>query len=481
MQDHARATRLNAALAVAWTLLALWRLPTHGHFLYDEAFFWQRALAVVRSHLPAGYGPYVSGTSPMLFTPGGGAFDLLAVGQLFTSNPLAGAVWVVLLAAGGLVFFDRALAKLEVAPEARVAAMVLYAFGIWHFRMTDRIWNVDLFHFASPLLLFLAATAATSVTAARPETWRRRCAAGVLLGMAAGLCLQIHLSGSMAIALAGLAVLPRLRRLPRRELLALGAFALVGLLAAYVPYVVVDAAHGFANTHHLGGGRTNPGAFGVASGRSLATFFQFTSQSDPFRPERFPGDLRGELGTLTFFVAIAATLAGALRRSPLQLMALGGLLVPPAFFAVTGRDYLAHYAVAGAPFYVLPAAVLFGGLLRSRWRALSAVYLAFFLGLGVVDLFAEYSDDAAQWTLSDQLAIAGALSDRASEAHLVSGSLLDWQAPLYGWLAKDVLGRSLSMSGGMPCGIYDTETEALKLGRVPVLAGRHWVVCGASR
>ncbi len=301
------------------------------------------------------------------------------------------------------------------------------------------------------------------------------------LGLAAGLCLQIHLSGALAIGLAGLAILPRLRGETPRQLAALVGLACLGLVISYLPYLVVDAAHGFANTHHLRSGRANHQLFGVASGRSFASFFQFASQSDAFRPEAFRGfaPTRDALGTLTFYLAIPLTLAGGLLGSPLRLVGTVGLLLVPAFFAVTGRDYLVHYVAAGAPFYVLPSAVALGALLATRWRPIAAGYLAFFLALGVVDVCAEYSRQAEEWQLDDQLAIAGELADRTSSAHLVPGSLLDWQAPLYEWLARDALGRSLSMTGKTPCGIYASEAEAARLGP-PAFRGRHWVACGTA-
>src|ERR1700722_19814708 len=98
-----RATQLNLALAVAWTAFALAVLPSHGHFLDDEALFWQQSLDVLRNHAPAAYGSYISNTNPMRYTPGGGPFDLFAVAFVFTDDPVAGSIWVVLLAGIGLL------------------------------------------------------------------------------------------------------------------------------------------------------------------------------------------------------------------------------------------------------------------------------------------------------------------------------------------------------------------------------------------
>jgi hypothetical protein len=472
-----RATQLNVALALGWTALALAVLPRHGHFLFDEALFWQRALDVIRDHRLAGYGPFISGTDPMVYTPGGAAFDLLAVAFLWTQHPLAGSIWVVVLSGIGLVLFDRALARLDLAPGVRVAAIVLYAFGIWHARTSDRIWNINLFPFASPLLLYVAARVVTS-------TGRARLGAAALLGIAAGLCLQIHASGLLAIGLTALLILPVLRKTPTWRIWPLGLVALGGFAVMYVPYLFEDAAHGFVNTLHLGSGRSASHLFGVAIGRSFATFAQFSSQSDGLRPEQFKpwvGIGREDLGTLTFYVAFLLFVLGALRQSRVRLMALAGFLLIPAFFAATGRDYMPHYVAAGGPFYVLPAAVALDTLWTTRLRSLAVGYLVGFLALGIANLFASYSSEVPEWQLADQLAIAAELADRSPSIRLVPESQIQRQALLYEWLAQDVLHRNLSVSEqGTPCGIFESEADAKRSGDTPRFRGRHWVTCTAS-
>jgi len=80
-------------------------------------------------------------------------------------------------------------------------------------------------------------------------------------------------------------------------------------------------------------------------------------------------------------------------------------------------------------------------------------------------------------TAPDQIAIASELADHSSSVHLVPESEWASQGVTYEWLAQDVLHRSLSMSGELPCGIFNGEAEAKRVGDSPVLRGRHWIAC----
>jgi len=63
-----------------WAVLAICILPSRSHFLYDEAYYYHYALNLARDHIFTSLGVSISGTSPAVFTPGGGP-----VGNPFSS------------------------------------------------------------------------------------------------------------------------------------------------------------------------------------------------------------------------------------------------------------------------------------------------------------------------------------------------------------------------------------------------------------
>src|SRR5207247_1705640 len=62
---------LNAVSILAWTAAALTVLPTHGSFLYDNAYFYEQAIRAPASLTTLAFGPPVSGTHPPTLMPGG--------------------------------------------------------------------------------------------------------------------------------------------------------------------------------------------------------------------------------------------------------------------------------------------------------------------------------------------------------------------------------------------------------------------------
>src|SRR5687767_1445931 len=80
-------TYINILQVLAWAGLTLSIMPEKGHFLYDEAFFYEQAFRAAQLEYFPVHGPMISGTSPQAFTPGGGVFLVYSVPFFFAAHP----------------------------------------------------------------------------------------------------------------------------------------------------------------------------------------------------------------------------------------------------------------------------------------------------------------------------------------------------------------------------------------------------------
>jgi len=427
-----RATALSTALVLLTTGGLALVLPAHGHFLADEARLYDGAVQIAQTGRLAPFGPQVSGTNPPLVLPGGAAFDLLAVPFLFGTDPWLGSLWVLLLAGAGLLVFDRALLRLEVPTKTRLFAVAMFGFSIWHARFADRLWNYHPFQLVSPILLWIAAGLRK-----RPDS----IGLALALGAVSGIALQLNPTGILVITIAcALAFEPAGRR-PVRVL----AIAGLGGVLVYLPYLVADAPHGFAVARALFGDRAGRPAFGRAAGRSLLVFPAFASQSNGSSPERAHGLLAP---ALSFWAAIPLTLFGLCLPSPLRRVCWLALVLVPASFLLSGRDFYPHYVVSLLPLYFIPTATALAYTWnRGRLGAgLASAYLATFVILGLVLLNREYLRPPARPTIAAQLAVTDALLALTRPVHWVDRAESD--APIiYETLARRYRGKDLTLTG----------------------------------
>ncbi len=383
-------TRVDLAQIAAWTLLALCFLPRGGHFLGDEAELYARALHVAETLRPAAFGWHPSGSSlPML---GGGAIDLLAVPFLFTRNPLAGTVWVVLLSALGALLFERALLRLAAPPELRLAATTFFVWSIWHARFADRIWNPHLLLFASPLLFYGTAVLRGGGRAPALRDGGGRASAlrdaGVAFGwgLAAALCVQCHGSGVVPVALCALMLLPLEgdRGLSPHFLWA----APLGLAVGYAPYLAADAPTGFAVLRAWTAAA--PSRVDATAGRlALESFAIFPSHAAVSFPAHPGHGLWSVASAATFWIALVLAPLGFLVPGRWRFPCAAAVLLVPLSIWASRRGFTHSYVVASIPFLILPAAAGLA-LVARRFRGLAAGYLAAFALLGAGLLVREY-------------------------------------------------------------------------------------------
>jgi uncharacterized membrane protein len=438
IRDH-----LATGLAVATTCGLALVLPWHGHFLADEARLYDGAIQVARTGWPAPFGPLVSGTAPPLVLPGGADFDLLAIPFLFGTSPWLGSFFVLAAAGIGLWVFDRTLRGLEFPPQTRLFAIALFGLSIWHARFADRIWNYHLFQLLSPVLFWIAI-----------QLRKRQASAGLALafGMASGIALQVNPTGMLAVVIGfAIAFEPTPEPTGRRPIRVL-AIAAAGAVLVYLPYLVADAGHGLAVARALFGDRAARPALGREAWRSLLVFPSFASQSSPLSPERAHGIWAP---ALSFWVAVPLTLVGLVLRSPLRRVCLLALVLVPASFLLSGRDYTPQYAISLLPLYFVPAATALAFFWnRGRVGKIAAVgYLGAFAVLGLVLLNREYLrppvDFPARPTIGAQLAVTDALLALHRPVRWIDDSMFD--APIiYEALARGARGTTLELSGPGP-------------------------------
>jgi hypothetical protein len=334
------------AVWLGWFALALWVLPNGGHFLLDEAVFFHQAISASRGHWFPTLGPMISGTQPLAFTPGGAFSLILAPFFWISPDPRAGVIGLMALSVLGGLIWDRVFVILGFRePKVRILAAFALAFLPWHARLTDRIWNVHLFPFLTPLFFWCGLR-----WIAQPSSRSRALILGVVLATA----LQIHL-GAVALAVVALGFLDTS---PRRRafLKALPWLALGGVLT-YLPYALEELSNGGQNTARMM--TAHPASPGWDD--LLQAFLAPARFNTSLRISWDHEKLRWTAMTLQdgLLLAAGAILAGvpALRKTAWRTPMLLSLAWLPAFFLLTQRPFYPHYVAALAPFWMAASAV----------------------------------------------------------------------------------------------------------------------------
>jgi|GEM_PF-7048498 len=372
-------TWINVAQVVAWTALALVVLPSRGHFTYDQAYFYELSVRVTETLRPPAYGPMVSGTYPAALTPGGGLYLVYSIPFFLFRDPRVGVGWIILLSAGGLLLIDRSLVRLGSSTSLRLALISTLTWSLWHGRFTDTFWNANLFLLSTPALLY------ATVRIARDENpawyW------SILFGLLSALSLQIHASGSLAIAACGLVwATQRTQRLRWWW----SGLALLGFVVAYIPFLRVELRDNWVDWRLLQ--RALPVEYSPeALWRSLGAWLLYPSHAQTRKAlaALFSGDWHGQLFGASLVLAAALSVLGLGVAFRPKLAAVVLVLILPLFFRLTGRPYYDHYVVAGLPFFCLPAAAGAAWLLSHRFlRSLGVAYFGTFAAAGMALLLA---------------------------------------------------------------------------------------------
>ena len=413
--------------------LRCWSIQ-QARFSGEESWFWSigRDIATGRSFPVLGHP--ISGTGAR--HPGAAFFWLLGLTQLAGASPLRAYGFISL---GGLVVliplswavtraFDRATG---------FAFLILSTVSPWWIVYTNSSWPGYLFPTLCGLLLVWLPCLVD-----RPSALAE---AGLAFLLVIGF--QIHLSLAHYWLMALVTVLVWRPHLGRRALI-LGA--VVGCLC-YVPYLVDEIRHGFANTIAIahrsqGGGRSLVVLQGL-----LLYFLGFTTTDlaylwnqgfwSPFDPARFwRGD--GPQQTQRFFATngLAPVAWAALGASWIVTVASWGFFLRaiwrrlrtnarapanvlpvafitavagiPCFYLLSGKGGYPHYVSTVLPLAFLPPAFLLGGMLRhpiGRWGA--GAYLCLFAVGGFLGLRGYYAVDS-RWSVPQSTAAVGFILDR---------------------------------------------------------------------
>ncbi len=374
------ATWINVVQVAAWTALAMVVLPSRGHFTYDQAYFYELSVRVAETLRPPAYGPFISGTSPTVMTPGGSLYLVYSIPFFLSRDPRVGVGWIILLSAIGLLLIDRSLKGLGAPTSLRLALVSTLTWSMWHGRFTDTFWNANLFLFSTPALFYVAVRNARDTQASWPP-W------SALFGLLSALSVQIHASGALAVFACGL-----LWATQRPEAFRLSRFgpALLAFVAAYVPYFLVELRDQWVNSKALLG--AIPLGFDRgAVWRSLGAWLLYSShaQTSEAVPAFVTGGWQGWLFAASLLTAGALSLLGLCVRFRSKLIPL--LLIPtlPLYFRLSGRPFYDHYVVAVLPFLCLLGAAGAAWLLSRRFlRWLAVAYFGAFAAAGVALLVA---------------------------------------------------------------------------------------------
>ena len=433
-------TWINAAQVVAWTGLALAVLPARGHFTYDQAYSYEFSVRLAETLRPNAYGPFISGTNPSVMTPGGGLYFIYSIPFFFFRDPRIGVGWIILLSAGGLLLFDRALARLETSSSLRFASVSLLTWSLWHGRFTDTLWNANLFLFTTPALFYVAVRNSRD---AKPSAhW------SILFGLLSALSLQIHPSGALAILAAVLLwATQRPDTLGPRRM----GLALCGLLVGYLPYALVEFRDGWINSRALRSAIV-PGFDWQAVSASLAAFILYPSHAQSHRivAALSTGSWSAPL-VVSLSVAAALGILGFWVRFASKATVVLVIAALPLYFRLSGRPLYDHYVVSAMPILCLPAAAGTAWLLSRRiLRWLAFAYLAAFVAAGVVLLLAgqQRLRPGDPWN-GQTLAFQLERTRRAIDSSLVARSgPLDEGAFVQWVVARRLLGQPLMFQVG---------------------------------
>ncbi len=433
------ATRLNVLQLAIWTSLALWVVPSHAHFLYDEAYFYHQAIQVARHAAFPVYGPPISGTMPTAFTPGGTAYVLLGVPFLFGTDPRLGTAWLILLSSLAVLCLDQALKTRGIDSASRVFTVAVLTWSTWHARLVDRIWNN---HVEWPLAIFLLAISLWLLSrgAARSRGLM------IVFGFIAAILMQAHLQGTVAIAACAALIfleVPAYRRLRPWIPAALACAAL------YLPYALSEATRQFRNTGWLAGsGSVAHGSLGAVlkgalSPLSFQSLFPFALiESRPLEAALSGTTTSHWVRVAMSLMAIAISARFLFRASPLRRFVLLCWILVPVYFLVIRREYHDHYVYSLAPFFIMPLGLALGELFRRRraWAVATTAFLLVWIGVHTEHWVPEYLADRHRPTLMTQLRRAEVAAKRGAPLQVRSG---DPDVFIVWALARDDFGREL--------------------------------------
>lgn len=403
-----------AALLLGGVVARLVFLPD-ARFTGDESLFWERALSVADLRWFPTEGPAVTGGP--LRHPGGTFFLLMSLPLFFSTSPLGPMVLVVLLntAAYALLY---ATARSVVGRRAALVFLALLVFNPASFFYSDRIWNSNLVLPLTALLLWGLVDAVK-----RPPSPRIAWTVFALV-----LYPQFHLSVVLLVPVVLAVWAVHRPRLHRRA--ALGG--LLGGLALYVPYLVMEIAHGFPNTRQLGAAMGTR-ADGLAEAiRGTIGFLQLPTADISYFAERgywfdfqvldwygakgpgldgliaflgggTAGTILGGAAALTVALAalallgllVALAVSGAARRrllreDPLVPAFLAALVTVPALLAVSGKAFVPHYVFPLYPLAFVPLLVAVERLTRRRAAFVAVAALTGAIVVADVGIAARY-------------------------------------------------------------------------------------------
>jgi dolichol-phosphate mannosyltransferase len=443
---------LNVLQICIWTILALSILPTNGHFLYDEAFFYNEAMRTAKGEIFPVLGPYISGSTPQAYTPGGAVYLIYSLPFLFATNPAAGTAWVILLSAFSILVLDRVLKKINCDLILRFFAITFMTWNYWHFLYLDRIWNVHLFSAVSVLLLSLTLLA----VGLRKLSLVMACG----FGMLSALAVQIHMGGLLAVSICGVLLLTYLRKIGWFRILALMA---AGFIIPYVPFIVSEIS---GNTQNIAAmmevaSAKHPPSLDAIKAALAAPFLYSSHVKSLVDANNFSG--LSLIQSLTFYGAIALILAGALQKNFFRRMALLSIFVLPLYFYLNKREYHDHYVAALMPYFaILPA--LGAAALFKRNAFLRSIILAyaviFALGGGLLAV-REYRSKPVEVTAKGQIEEAKSIVKNDS-VQVINPNTHDTRAFRLWVLAKNVLGKDINF--------INSETQKpcqVQIGRAP--------------
>jgi hypothetical protein len=410
---------LVLAVAVGLRLWSAW----HARLSPEEASFWNTAVGIARAEEFPALGHSVSGTHAL--HPGPLFFWIIALSQLFVTSPLVGNFFVSALGLFGAVVLAKTLAPRPTFPDRLTLThpgtllFLLVAVAPWWIVFSNSTWPS--YVVTGVTACFLAALLRV---AARPGS---RAIIAVGFWLIAGFQLHLSLLHFWPLALAvWLAYRPRLNR----RWLAAGVLL---ACACYLPYLVYELRHGFANTRLLlAKSQGGPRSARVLAGLYLY-FFEFPTTDIsylwqqgfwwPFDHFAFWGTT-GRQQTTAFFKStgpvavlwfahaltcltsaaslvigawrlVAAWRDGQRRPDPATLLYLVSVVDIAIFYALSGKGGYAHYAGVLLPVAFFPVASLLAWLARSRaGRVCVAAYLATFAVAGVLVLRGYYRVDS---------------------------------------------------------------------------------------
>ncbi len=440
-----------------WAILAALILPTRSHFLYDEAYFYHEAFSIIRDGIGDPFGPFISGTNPIAFTPGGGLWLLLAPAFLFGPSPLQGIVWIIILSAMGILVLDQTLKSLKTRWELRFLSVFFLTWSNWHNWFVDRIWNVNVYWSLSLILLsislkIIGGEPVREVSESRPITvlWF------FLLGVFSGLMTQVHLGGGLAVLTSIILILKYGRSQIRLKFIAVYCLA-VGLV--YFPYFYHEFKTGFLNTQAMRSAHSVQGWNRQAIVRSLFSPFLFASFSKtPYFFQTSTVFVTSTLDiawkcwlTLSSLVSMLIVLFGIKYRHPFRAVIVLGWILSPIYFLLTQRPYYEHYVASLVPYYVLSLAMGALWLIdQGGWKKkLSLFYLGLFGIMANFQSLGVYLMKPDQPTVPDQFHIAQEMLEHSRRGSvIVTTGQFDDSAFISWVLAKDIFNEELVFGYG---------------------------------